>query len=695
MLAGRSRRSFSHALPSALLTLSLLKQMGVPDEDAFLYAESVRLHHSGMASQEKIWDFWEDEDKVDEYLRVINNRKVVDFVRKYIWSDFSLLVVSDIIKSFDVFDLLPDDRSSEDEHWLWYIKLRTALSCLVAADRVDAVFGEPRDVLDLMDEGDIRDALDKIKEFVDNAPQTPINEWRHAVREEVLGRYEAEYGHRGSTSGVISLSLPTGAGKTLISLTIALKHMLRAGANRIIYVLPYISVGEQVADVISRFVGSDRVMVDNYLSRGRKDNEQLSGYEILTTIMRYWVKPVVVTTSVFMWDVLFGPSAMDTMNFHLLKNAIIIFDEVQSIPTEFWGDLGKFVEYLGRENLVILMSATQPIEVRDSIRFESSQRPPVSRYKLEEVGSGYIVDSVAGQIEKNKSVLCIFNTRSGALRFYVDLKEKIHGWGDNLYFLSTYVIPKHRAERIAEIVNAEKRGKQRVLVSTQVVEAGVDLSFDVVFREFAPLDSIIQSAGRCGRHGEVVGQVFVIYPSDTVAKIYGAIKSDVSKEMFESVRAWFPVDEYRLFDMQGRYFKELSSRKQIYTLTRYCIAEGKYDMECKDIKTFRLISESFRQYAVVIPADDEAMNLLEEIRRLYVDQGLEKFDRINRRKQLYAKLSQYIVNLPQGIYSKLKSNREHIEQVVPNGEMIIVRPDYVSNYYTKEYGWFWGLLEKP
>ncbi len=686
-LRGRGGGRFSHALPSALLTYDMLISSGVSPYDALLFAEVVRLHHIGLSDYNSIENFWLDDDILNKYLEVLSEPQVLDFIKQNIWNDFNISKLEENLKSISPRFLMRLKRHLGDYEGL-YFNLRSYLSMLVYADRYDALMhGEDFELPELTSDT-ARRALDSIDGFLHGVSPSTINHWRSRVRSSVLSSFIPQ-------KGVVSLNLPTGAGKTLISLTMALKGVVEKGFKRIIYVLPFISIGEQTYSVFKEVLGEEfvkRVMLDNYLRGSRVDEEHLEKYDVAQVVMRMWNEPVVITTAVYMWRVLFGSSAMATMNYHLLKDSVIIFDEVQSIPTEYWGDLAKYTEVLSKDNMVILMSATQPISVNvaDVQEYQNPEPIPIPRYTLnvkESVSAEDIVKEIKYAHKTNDvvSILVVKNTRKLAREFYIELKtlmEKEDLPTDYLFFLSTYVLPVHRRGRIEKIKERENKGLPRILISTQVVEAGVDLSFAKLYRDFAPWDSIIQSAGRCGRHGEVNGNVYInLDVGDTISRVYKTIKKEVSYQVLDEWREKFPLSEAHTSDIVNRYFTLLKNRKNTTTIM-HLIQDGTYDVFPHDNLISGYIGET-----LYLAVDEQFYELISKLRKA-LSHGGDKFDKRNIVKILHSKLSQYAINVPKYIYDEIPSS--HLETEGGSGSIVFIPREYVDMYYSEDVGFIPG-----
>ena len=681
LLRGKVKR-FSHAPGSALITYVWAMSEGLTPSEALLLAEAVRRHHGGMPDISDSNEFWGNKEVLALEVKKLMVPEVLDFIKEHVWDGFGEDVLQDALSQLPALVLF--DKPLPQGGWDFYMQLRYMLSQLVAADRIDAVFGgvaEKNVLMPSLPHHVAEMALQNIQAFVEHAEPTPINAWRSRVRNEVLGQYDS-YSH---DRGVYRLVLPTGAGKTLISLTMALKAILK-GRKRIIYVLPFISTGEQVANVVANMIGRDYVMIDNYLQKGKTDTDMLSQMDIITLIMRYWTAPVVVTTAVYMWEVLFAPGAMDLMNFHLLKDAVLIFDEVQAIPPEYWNDLSGIVSRLADSSLVVLMSATHPIDVKDSITLSTSEKIPVVRYEVS-TADVPTPDDIKEAFEEDSSVLAIFNTRRGARDFFMDVEPLIPS--DALFFLSTYIIPKDRHHIINMIKEREEKNLPRVLISTQVVEAGMDLSFKVLFRELAPLDSIIQSAGRCGRHGGYVGNVFVAWDESNIGKVYGLLAKDKTLKILSPVKGKV-LPEHSFYGLVDTYFNLLKGVKSLSEITTGAIQTGKYSMSTVN---YRIIKHTHHDVSVVIPTDEEVLSWIDEIVGLMKSHTTDKFAKLNRKRMLYARLSAYTVSVSGSIWKHVPG--EVYSSVGDSDGLFYILPEYVSYFYHPKVGWnFFGDEEE-
>lgn len=328
------------------------------------------------------------------------------------------------------------------------------------------------------------------------------------------------------------LTVPTGAGKTLSSLRFALYHASKFHKKHIIYVAPYLSIVDQNADEIRRAVGNPNLVLEHHSNVIFESEKEQERYEAL--IESWDESPVIVTTAVQLLNTLFTARSSNIRRMHNLLNSVIIFDEVQAMPVKVIKLFNLAVNFLTQFGMstVVLCSATQPLldelprermvrprnMVEDMKQFEEAFKRTDIIDKTHIRPSGFSIeecrDFVFEQFEKEKQVLVIVNTKVCAERLYHSLKDQCDQSGCRLFHLSTNMCMENRRQVLAdmrEILADKQQICPMICISTQLIEAGVDISFRCVIRSLAGLDSIIQAAGRCNRNKEVqMGKVFVI-----------------------------------------------------------------------------------------------------------------------------------------------------------------------------------------
>lgn len=331
--------------------------------------------------------------------------------------------------------------------------------------------------------------------------------------------------------GLFSLTLPTGSGKTLVSLGFALEHaVLHTALERIVYVIPYTSIIEQNAAIFREVLGEETVLehhsnVQHDAEESEEDmNNEKEAHRLRDTRRlseENWDMPVIVTTNVQFFESLFSNKRSKTRKLHNLTNSVIVLDEAQMMNGTFFKPSMYALEELVRNYgcTVIMCTATQPpasdilnhsstkqeicvkeIVAQPELRFQQFERVRVS-------SRGIIsLDNLADELNGLPQALCIVNTRKTSRELFETLQRlqsKSTNTSEGLYHLSARMCPKHRMDILKKVRQRLEAGQPCLVISTQLIEAGVDVDFPEVYRELAGLDSIAQAAGRCNRNGRL------------------------------------------------------------------------------------------------------------------------------------------------------------------------------------------------
>lgn len=619
----------NHAKPSAWFTFSITENIWA--------AEIICRHHTGLRNLDDLIADWVNDHNFEKDM-------------KKLLPEWPFMISKDQFEN--LLDILFDLKYQiKIDHWL---KVRLLYSLLISADRMDAI--------------GICSLTDKvIPPF--SQPKLPtrsakIDNWRNVIKDTCLQRAEDI-----DKPGVYTLTLPTGAGKTLTGLSIAYEWAKRFEAKSIIYGLPFISIVEQTASVAKEVFGEENVQEDHSLAYGKDHNEDAANYSKeavawnkMSTLFRYWREPVVLTTLVHIWDSLFNPKANRTMNFHRLSNAIVILDEPQTISPRFWKGFGKVLSYLSQKwnTFFLLMTATQPQIASQKELAPQNTFFPYNRHQYEivmnedkedikKVKINELVDILKDRLPTHeRSGLVVVNRKKAAIEAFkmlesLDLKAPI-------LLLSGWVTPYRRRIILRYLKWLEKKGRRHYLAATQVVEAGVDLDFGWVFRDLGPIDSIIQVGGRCNRHyiGDYVGKVLVAEITDsrghsTWRKIYDEIMIDKTKEVlinksnFSGRDVGTIVDEY--------YKKILEGLASIPIFER--ISQGQWGEYTKLFDDEE--DENLNTVTVFIEENSKLLPMLKELEE--TNWSLEERD---EQKVLIQKTMQYAIEIPKGMISDCK-----------------------------------------
>lgn len=348
-----------------------------------------------------------------------------------------------------------------------------------------------------------------------NALDSPVNR----IRADVL-RQCREKATR--PSGLFSLTVPTGGGKTLSSMAFALNHAMHHGKQRAIYVIPYTSIIEQTAEIFRKIFGDENVIEHHSnLDPDKEDSRSRLATE-------NWDAPIVVTTNVQFFESLFAAKSSRCRKLHNIVNSVVVLDEAQLLPPEFLAPILHTMQDLSHNYRVsfVLTTATQPAfsprpkfaglkEVRELMDDPAQLYVDLKRVETDLPADFNIPrtwESIADELQRYESVLCIVNSRKDCRELHGLMpKDTIH--------LSALMCGQHRSNVIAEIKRRLKDGIPTRVISTQLVEAGVDMDFPVVYRALSGLDAVAQAAGRCNREGALpgMGKVVVFVPPKPAA----------------------------------------------------------------------------------------------------------------------------------------------------------------------------------
>lgn len=469
--------------------------------------------------------------------------------------------------------------------------------------------------------------------------------------------------------GLFTLTVPTGGGKTVSSLAFALSHAVRHGMERIIYVIPYTSIIEQNAKVFAEILGEENVLEHHSQTELADETGDAETPEARRRRLacENWDAPVIVTTAVQFFESLYAAKTSRCRKLHHLANSVMIFDEAQTLPVPFLkpcvSAIGELVRHYSAT--VVLCTATQPelgrlfneLAPELSIR-EIAPEPDelfefFRRVSFQREGQ-LSNEELAARLTETEQVLCIVNTRKRAREIFQLLPE------EGRFHLSTLMTPQDRKRVLDAVRERLKERKPCRVVSTSLVEAGVDVDFPAVWREVAGLDSILQAAGRCNREGKRPAAESIVHIFHADGNIPRMLKLNVAAA--ESVLADY--EDVNTRPAIHAYFQTLLWAKGDAALDekRILESESKFRFRQTD-KDFHLIDENTVTVYIPSKADPKDIQALRD----------KQFS-----KGLLRRLSQSAVNLYDTECQKLMENGA-LEMFAEDGYAILLNPNMYSD----------------
>lgn len=407
---------------------------------------------------------------------------------------------------------------------------KTVFSLLLDADRTDArLFSEQKTYEPKTNQVIFEQYQVRLEEYISTLTKK-ANQKKQTAKEVEINQLRQKMSDTCfqagiKPTGIYQLSIPTGGGKTLASLRFAISHALEHEKEQIIYVIPYTSIIEQNAEEVKNIL-KDQVHILEHHSNFVETNGSKGEWYLRKMQMENWDAPIIFTTMVQYLDILYNNKGRNARRYHRLQNSVIIFDEVQSVPSKtlhLFNESLNHLKYVAKSTAV-LCTATQPAlsYVKrsligmdgDLVKLTKKELSVFKRVTIEvnlqkKWSNQELVERMRKECENKGSVLAIFNTKKTAEMAYQSLEGNIQGV--QVYYLTTSMCAAHRLAVIKKMKESLEHNEKIICISTSLIEAGVNISFHVVFRSVAGLDSLAQAAGRCNRHGELGAGLFIVY----------------------------------------------------------------------------------------------------------------------------------------------------------------------------------------
>ena len=531
-------------------------------------------------------------------------------------------------------------KPSEEVFFSCYFFIKMLYSCLVDADFLDTEkFMDESKSKNRNEENSLENLMlllnKKLEEVKSSTSDSKINYYRQIILQNCIENAK-------DNPGMFSLTVPTGGGKTLSSMAFALNHAIKNGLERVIYVIPYTSIIEQNAKVFRDIFGEENILEHHSNFQFDADNEDYSDIkQKLKLASENWNFPIVVTTNVQFFESLFSNRSSRCRKLHNLAKSVIVLDEAQMLPVNYLKACILALCELTRNygSSVVLCTATQPnlgteqlmprhIEIKEIVQEPKELYKQLRRTRIVNLGDISDVELLKKLVSHNQ-VLCIVNRREHARVLYEGLQQTEH-----TFHLSTKMYPKHRQKVLTEIRKRLRDGLPCQVISTQLIEAGVDVDFPVVYRAIAGIDSIAQAAGRCNREGkQSCSDVFVFTPVEK----HGQPPKELELNVSEAKSVFRNVSDPLSIEGIGKYFELLYSVKNIdgKNIVKDIKEMAKsLSYPFKDIASkFKLIEETTIPL-IVIEKDNQECELL-----------IDKLKYSSSKYGIVRKLQPYIVNV--------------------------------------------------
>lgn len=540
-----------------------------------------------------------------------------------------------------------DNNTDNEQIHLW---IRMLFSCLVDADFLDT-----EKYMEAKERGgylSLKELKIKFDEFMNRMKNdNELNKKRNYILNHCREKAKSE-------PGFFSLTVPTGGGKTLSSMAFSLEHAIKHNKKRIIVAIPYTSIIEQTAEIFKSIFGEEQVVEhhsnldpekENYKNRIASEN---------------WDAPIIVTTNVQLFESLFGNKTSVCRKLHNVVSSVIILDEAQMIPTQYLKPiisvLKGLVDYFGVT--VLLMSATQPaltgkigsepniIDGLDNVKEIIDDPDELSKnFKRVEyiipkdINKSESWEEIADRLQQYNQVLCIVNKRN-------DCRELHKLMPDGTIHLSGYMCGEERSEVISEIKTKLNNKEQIRVISTQLVEAGVDIDFPVVYRSLTGLDSIAQAAGRCNRENKIKegGKVYVFVPPTSSPQGFLRKCEDAGKFILRN----FHEKEFTP-SLYSEYFKYLYSNLKSFDEADF------HNRLVRDANNFEF---QFKEFAEKFNLIDDKQQISIIVRYKNSVSLIDQLKYAGASRELLRSLQRYIVNIPIYTINKIRE-ANYIENI--------------------------------
>ncbi len=667
----------SHALLSAVFVFyvvrKFLESKKINKDIAMLLSvftfSAVKKHHGRLGNlSDEVLVNPEWRELLNELTQSINSEKVQELIDVHIldydlridWGDFVNFIQSESYNTFledFSFDILQDNYSEIDSNskiTLFYLH-QTIYSTLLFADKNEVILDKNEVIIN---HSDIIQKVEKYRNSKGfNRPESEIDKLKNEAFYSSIKHLEKVFNKH---QHIYSVTLPTGLGKTITTFNIADKIRKLSGFKnaKIIVNIPFTSIIDQSFEVyadILKTKDTNILLKHHHLAEPvYKTTENISDYFQSKFLIETWQSDTVVTTFVQLLETLFSCDKAKLMKFAHLANSVILLDEIQTIPYEYWETIRESFKILGKKLNIyfVLISATQPLIFtpnEDIIELVPDYRKYFLFFNRTKLIIGDKIDfdkfkiTLSNYIQNNpkKDILVIVNTKKAASETFKFICEETDTSVIETYFLTTLITPFERKKIINRIKKTSSR--QKVIISTQLVEAGVDISVDTVFRQLSPIDSIIQAAGRANRYNEKqsISEVYV-YDIEEYRKssnfVYG---SDLLMKTENVLKGFQEVEEKDYIQLIEKYFIEV--RRQADN-TSQPILNAIKNLDFA-LVNFELI-ETRKTESIYIQLNERAKQIWDAYLIISQTENLKPWEREAEFSKIKTEFYDFVINVP-------------------------------------------------
>lgn len=740
---------FVFLILSAKLTLDKEKK----DILSFLAYLCVRQHHTSLNLKDLFsfrYDIWNKLEALEIHLNAKANEILedLDFRDKLTLEEFKQYLCIDCLKKNKDFQYIPTRfENGRINHPKWFFILLYLFSVLIDNDKLDSSYIAPREVFAVSPDN-VTKYLAQKKGNYDVSKNNELDDQREQARNTMLSVIESLSDDEIKSTRLFTLTAPTGIGKTLSSLQCALRlqeriFQVEKYVPRIITAIPFINIIEQNKKEYENVFGKKAKMIvhhrlsDFLTAHGefgvvqQEKNNDITPVDKIYMEIESWEGDVILTTFVQLFQSIFTGQNRLLKKINKLAGSIVILDEAQAIPEDYMPLIGAVLQMISQYygTRIILMTATQPrlLEFGDKLllwaqvkKEKCNVRPLLPDYPKyfkrlkrtkfiplldNKLDVDQFIDLFFDKWNKKKSALIVVNTIKRSIDIYKRICKEIKNRRYNIpvKYLSTNIIPIDRMKVIEQVDRLLKNNKQVILVSTQTIEAGVDLDFDMAFRDFAPLDSLIQTAGRVNREGKK-GEylpIYIIRLEDDNHYVYNLMHRQSTMKLLMKKRE---ILEQEYGELADKYYN-LAFGRDISDESRKIWEQGIIKLDFEALQTFKLIKNS-EIGDVYVEKDSFATKLADVYQGLInytndfnseligiigpnIARHFGKRLSIYQRKMILnliaAKMNDYIVQIR---WNKLKKNFpiDFSIRGGANSNLLWVPPEQLAQYYDEETG---------